>query len=295
MGKYILSCCSTADMSEKFFDERNINYICFHYEVDGVEYSDDLGKSMAFEEFYKKMEQGALTKTSQVNVDEYTTYFGKFLDEGYDILHVCLSSGISGSYNSAMIAKSDLEEKYPDRKLYVVDSINASSGFGLVMDELADLRDAGKSIDELNEWIEENKLYYNAWVLTTDLTYLVRGGRVSKAAGVFGTALNICPIIEVNVEGKLLSRDKVRTKKKAIKALVSKMEELVENGTEYNGKCFISNSACLEDAQAVATLIKERMPSVQDIVINDIGTTIGSHTGPGTVAIFFKGKEKRVN
>lgn len=295
MSKYILSCCSTADMSEEFFSERNINYICFHYEVDGVEYSDDLGKSMAFEEFYKKMEQGALTKTSQVNVDEYTSYFEKFLEEGYDVIHVCLSSGISGSYNSAMIAKSDLEEKYPERKLYVIDSLNASSGFGLVMDELADLRDAGKTIDELNAWIEENKLYYNAWVLTTDLTYLVRGGRVSKAAGVFGTALNICPIIEVNVEGKLLSRDKVRTKKKAIKELVAKMENLAENGTEYSGKCFLSNSACLEDAQAVAALIKEKFPNVKEVLINDIGTTIGSHTGPGTVALFFKGKDKRVN
>ncbi|MBE5925780.1 MAG: DegV family protein [Lachnospiraceae bacterium] len=292
MSKYILSCCSTADMSEEFFYERNINYVCFHYEVDGVEYSDDLGKSMSFEEFYKKMEQGAMTKTSQVNADEYINYFGKFLDEGYDILHVCLSSGISGSYNSAMIAKSDLEEKYPERKIYVVDSLNASSGFGLLMDELADLRDAGKNIDELNEWIEQNKLYYNAWVLTTDLTYLVRGGRVSKAAGVFGTALNICPIIEVNVEGKLLSRDKVRTKKKAIKELVAKMENLAENGTEYSGKCFISNSACLEDAQAVASLIKEKFPNVKEVVISDIGTTIGSHTGPGTVALFFKGKER---
>lgn len=294
MSKYILSCCSTADMSEKFFNERNINYICFHYEVDGVEYSDDLGKSMAFDEFYKKMEQGAFTKTSQVNADEYMNYFDKFLNEGYDILHVCLSSGISGSYNSAMIAKSEMEEKYPDRKIYVVDSLNASSGFGLLMDELADLRDAGKSIDEAKEWIELNKLYYNAWVLTTDLTYLVRGGRVSKAAGVFGTALNICPIIEVNVEGKLLSRDKVRTKKKAIKELVAKMESLAEGGTEYNGKCFLSNSACLEDAQAVATLIKEKFPNLKEVVINDIGTTIGSHTGPGTVALFFKGKE-RVN
>ncbi|MBQ4068272.1 MAG: DegV family protein [Lachnospiraceae bacterium] len=292
MSKYILSCCSTADMSEEFFNERNINYVCFHYEVDGVEYSDDLGKSMSFEEFYKKMEQGAMTKTSQVNADEYINYFGKFLDEGYDILHVCLSSGISGSYNSAMIAKSDLEEKYPERKIYVVDSLNASSGFGLLMDELADLRDAGKNIDELNEWIEQNKLYYHAWVLTTDLTYLVRGGRVSKAAGVFGTALNICPIIEVNVEGKLLSRDKVRTKKKAIKELVAKMENLAENGTEYSGKCFISNSACLEDAQAVASLIKEKFPNVKEVVISDIGTTIGSHTGPGTVALFFKGKER---
>lgn len=294
MSKFILSCCSTADMKEEFFTGRDIKYVCFHYEIDGVEYSDDLGKSMSFADFYKKMEQGAYTKTSQVNVDEYTTFFEKFLNEGYDILHVCLSSGISGSYNSAMIAKSDLEERYPDRKLYVVDSLNASSGFGLIMDKLADLRDEGKNIDEIHDWLEKNKMYCNAWVLTTDLTYLVRGGRVSKAAGMFGTALSICPIIEVNVEGKLLSRDKVRTKKKAIRELVNKMEALADGGAEYTGKCFLSQSACMEDAEAVASLVKERFPSVGEIVINDIGTTIGSHTGPGTIALFFWGKE-RVN
>ena len=137
-------------------------------------------------------------------------------------------------------------------------------------------------------------MYCNAWVLTTDLTYLVRGGRVSKAAGVFGTALNICPIIEVNVEGKLLSRDKVRTKKKAIREMVNKMEALAENGAEYTGKCFLSQSACLEDAETMAALIKERFPSIGDVVINPIGTTIGSHTGPGTIALFYWGKE-RVN
>ena len=294
MSKFVLSCCSTADMTEEFFTKRDVKYVCFHFEIDGVEYSDDLGKSMAFDEFYKKMEQGAYTKTSQVNVEEYTTHFEEYLKEGYDILHVCLSSGISGTYNSAVIAKSEMEEKYPDRKIYVVDSLNASSGFGLIMDKLADLRDEGKNIDEIYEWLENNKMYCNAWVLTTDLTYLVRGGRVSKAAGVFGTALNICPIIEVNVEGKLLSRDKVRTKKKAIREMVNKMEALAENGTEYTGKCFLSQSACLEDAETMAALIKERFPSIGEVVINPIGTTIGSHTGPGTIALFYWGKE-RVN
>lgn len=293
MSKYILSCCSTADMSADYFDSRNIKYVCFHYEMDGVQYIDDLGKSMPFDEFYKKMAEGADTKTSQVNVDEFCTYFETFLKEGYDILHVSLSSGISGSYNSAMIAKSDMEEKYPERKIYVLDSLAASSGFGLLMDRLADLRDEGKSIEEVFEWGEKNKRLCNHWYFSSDLTFYVKGGRISKAAGVFGTALSICPLMDMDKDGKLIPRAKIRTKKKVIREIVNKMVELVENGTEYSGKCFISQSACMEDAKEVAGLIEEKIPALKGkIVINSIGTTIGSHTGPGTVAVFFWGKER---
>mgnify|MGYP000757441331 FL=1 len=140
MAKYILSCCSTADLSKEHFDKIDVKYICFHYELDGVEHSDDLGQTMPFEEFYRKMTEGAATKTSQVNSDEYYDFWKPYLEQGYDILHLTLSSGISGSINSANIAREDLEEEFPDRKLYVVDSLGASSGYGLIMDTLAGMR-----------------------------------------------------------------------------------------------------------------------------------------------------------
>ena len=157
MSSYVISCCSTADLTEEHFSKREISYICFHYKLNDTEYADDLGKSMPFDQFYAAMAAGASTKTSQVNADEFEAYFETFLQDGKDILHVCLSSGISGVLNSAMIAKADLEERYPERKIrdhrkiLIVDSLGASSGYGLLMDRLADLRDEGKTLEEVYE------------------------------------------------------------------------------------------------------------------------------------------------
>ncbi|MBQ9568267.1 MAG: DegV family protein [Lachnospiraceae bacterium] len=294
MSDFILSCCSTADLSKEHFQKRDIRYVCFHFEIDGVSYPDDLGESMDFHEFYKKMADGAMTKTSQVNVDEYVTYFEEFLKEGKDILHLCLSTGISGTYNSAMIARDDLQEKYPDRKIYVIDSLAASAGLGLFMDMLADMRDEGKSIDELKEFAEENRLFIHHWFFTTNLTYLVRGGRVTKTAGFVGNLLNICPLLNVNDEGKLIAREKIRTPKKVIRAAVEKMKEHALNGTDYDGKCYISHSDCIDYVDEEVALIEEAFPKLKGKVnVSYIGTTIGSHTGPGTVALFFFGKDKR--
>ncbi|MBQ7863254.1 MAG: DegV family protein [Lachnospiraceae bacterium] len=289
MSDYILSCCSTADLTKEHFEARDIKYLCFSYELDGTRYADDLGETMSLADFYKAMENGASTKTSQPNVAEYEEYFEGFLKEGKDILHLTLSSGISGAHNSACVARNMLAEKYPDRKIYVVDSLAAASGYGLVMDDLADMRDEGKSIDELHTWIEENKLKMHHWVATTELKYLVRGGRLSKTAGVVGGILNICPIIHVDVNGKLQAGQKVRGKKKAIDELVKMMEEHAENGTNYSGKCFISHSACLEEATALKEQIEAKFPNLKAIEIDNIGTVIGSHTGPGTFVLFFWG------
>ena len=293
MEEFILSCCSTADLTKEHFAKRNINYVCFHYFLDEKQYADDLGQSMSPADFYEAMANGAETRTSQVNVAEYEEYFEQFLQEGRDILHLTLSSGISGAHNSAMVAKNMLEEKYPDRKIYIVDSLAASSGYGLLMDRLADLRDMGKSIDEVYQWAEENKRKVHHWFFSTDLTFFIKGGRVTKTAGFVGTMLNICPLLHVDKEGKLIPKQKVRTKKKVIEAIVKKMEEFAENGMDYNGKCYISHSVCREDADAVAKLIEERFPKLDgNVLVNDIGTTIGSHTGPGTVALFFWGEER---
>ena len=293
MGEYILSCCSTADLTEEHFLKRGISYICFHYELDGVQYMDDLGKSMPFDQFYAAMTNGADTKTSQINVDEFVEYFEPFLKEGKDILHLSLSSGISGVLNSAMIAKDTLEEQYPDRKIYILDSLAASSGYGLLMDKLADLRDEGMGIDELFKWAETNRLKLNHWFFSSDLTFFIKGGRVSKTSGFIGGMLNICPLLNVDYQGRLIPRYKIRTKRKVIQAIVDKMEECIEEGLEYSGKCYISQSACFEDARAVADMIEERFLNLDGkVLINSIGTTIGSHTGPGTVAVFFWGKER---
>lgn len=293
MGDYIISACSTADLTKEQFERFDIKYIYFHYFLDDVQYPDDLGQTMSFDEFYKKMADGSDTRTSQVNVDEFIEFFTPYLEAGKDVLHLTLSSGISGVYNSAMIAKQELEEKFPDRKIIVIDSLCASAGYGLLMAELAEKRDAGATIDELEAWTNANLMKMNHWVLVSDLKYLVKGGRLSKTSGFFGTMLNICPIINVNNEGKLIAREKIRTKKKAIKRMVEIMEEQAEGGLDYSGKCYISQSACMEDAREVADLIEAKFPKLNGkVVINSIGTVIGSHTGPGTTALFFWGKER---
>lgn len=293
MSDYIISCCSTADLSEEHFKSRDIHYICFHYELDGKQYPDDLGKSMKLADFYQAMVDGAETKTSQVNAEEYENYFRGFLEQGKDILHVTLSSGISGSINSAMVAKQTLAEEFPDRKIYVVDSLGASSGYGLLMDRVADMRDSGMSLDDLAKWTEDNRLHLHHWFFSTDLTFYIKGGRVSKTAGFVGSVLNICPLLNMDNLGRLIPRYKIRTKKKVIKTIVDKMEEHAQDGLNYSGKCYISQSACYEDAKEVAKLVEKRFPKLNGKVeINDIGTTIGSHTGPGTVALFFGGDER---
>ena len=293
MSDYIISCCSTADLSEGHFKSRDIHYICFHYELDGKQYPDDLGKSMKLADFYQAMVDGAETKTSQVNAEEYEKYFRGFLEQGKDILHVTLSSGISGSINSAMIAKQTLAEEFPDRKIYVVDSLGASSGYGLLMDRVADMRDSGMSLDDLAKWTEDNRLHLHHWFFSTDLTFYIKGGRVSKTAGFVGSVLNICPLLNMDNLGRLIPRYKIRTKKKVIRTIVDKMEEYARDGRDYSGKCYISQSACYEDARAVADLVEKNFPNLKEPVqINWIGTTIGSHTGPGTVALFFWGRDR---
>ncbi len=293
MANYVLSCCSTADLTKKHFENRDIHYICFHYKLNGVDHPDDLGQTMPFEEFYKKMDEGAETTTSQVNVSEYVEYFSKFLEEGKDILHISLSTGISGTYNSAMNAALIARERYPERKIYIVDSLGASSGYGLLMDKLADLRDSGMSIDEVRDWAEEHKLELNHWFFSTDLKFYIKGGRISKTAGAIGTILGICPLLNMDNEGRLIPRAKIRTKRKVIQEIVKRMEENAEGGLDYSGKCYISQSACMDAAEEVARLVEERFPKLcGKVEINYVGTTIGSHTGPGTVALFFWGKKR---
>ena len=295
MNKFLLSCCSTSDLNVKHYKDRGIRYICFHYFLDGIEHKDDFGETLPISEFYKKMEQGAMTKTSQLNAQDYYNYFENLINEGYkEILHLTLSSGISGTINSARIAVNMINEKYKDVKIYIVDSLAASSGYGLLMEKLADLKDEGKSIEEVRDWAESNRLSINHWFFSTDLKYYVRGGRISKTSGFFGNMLHVCPLLNVNDEGKLIPREKILGKKKVINAIVQKMIENAKDGKDYNDYCYISHSAVFEDAKAVKDKVEDYFPNLKGKVeIFDIGTTIGSHTGPGTVALFFVGKERK--
>lgn len=294
MSNYILSCGSTVDLTREQMKERDIRYVCFHILLDEKDYYDDMGKSLSPEELYEKMINGAQTKTAQVPLNEYIEYFEELLKEGKDILHIDFSSGLSGSYNTAVLAANEVMEKYPERKIYVSDSLAASSGYGLIMETMADMRDAGKSMEELYQWIEENKLRMHHWFFSTDLTFYIRGGRISKTAGIVGSVLNVCPFLNMNDEGKLKPRERLHGKKKAISRIVEMMEKHAENGHGYSGKCYICHSLCIEDAKQVAKLIEEKFPNLDGKVqIYPIGATIGSHTGPGTLALFFWGDERK--
>lgn len=294
MPDYVLTCCSTADMPYEYFQKRNIPFVCFHYNMDGNEYLDDLGHTMSFEEFYGRIAAGAMPTTSLVNVEQFIRFFEPYLKDGKDILHISLSTGLSGSYNSACIAREELLLRYPGLKILIVDSLGASSGYGLLTDTVADMRDYGATFEDVYAWVEENKLNVHHWFFSTDLTHYKRGGRISAASAAVGTLLNICPLLNMSYDGKLIPRTKIRGKKHVIAEIVNMMEVHVQNGTEYSGKCFISNSACYNDARKVADLIEEKFPHLNGpVMINSVGTVIGAHTGPGTVALFFFGDKRK--
>ena len=293
MSEYVITCCSTADMSREFMEENKIPFAMFHYQMDGEEFVDDLYTSITPEAFYQKISDGACPVTSQINAEEYRELFEPILKSGRDVLHMTLSSGISGSINSANVAKQQLEEAYPDRKVIVIDSLGASSGYGLLVTQAVENQKAGLSLMENADWIEQNRLYLHHWFFSTDLTSYIRGGRISRTAGFVGKALNICPLLNMDSEGRLIPRSKCRGKKQVIREIVKRMEEHARDGLAYSGKCYISQSACRADAEEVARLVKERFPKLDgEVQINDIGTVIGSHTGPGTVALFFWGGER---
>ena len=290
---YILSCCTYTDFSAQKMKELDIRYVCTPYMMDGKTYYDDLGETTSYADFYKAMENGAITSTSQLNQDEFAEYFRELLKEGKDIIHVSLSSGLSGVSNSARLAIETMKQEFPERKIYLVDSLAAAAGLGLLMETASDLRAQGMGIEELYNWLEDNKLRLHHWFFTTDLTYFVRGGRVSKASGFIGGVLNICPLMNVSNQGKLIPRAKIRGKKKVFAEIVERMKKHADNGTQYSGKCFMCNSACEDDAKEVAAMIEAQFPNLNGKVqIFTIGTTIGSHTGPGTVAVFFWGDER---
>jgi len=293
--KYVISCCTYPDFTAEKMKELDIKYICTPYILNGEIFYDDLGVKTNYDEFYKAMKEGATTSTFQLNQNDFADYFRELLKDGSDLIHLTLSSGLSGVSNSARLALETMREEFPNQKIYLIDSLAVSVGYGLLLHHMSDLRKEGISIDDLYAWVEENKLNVHHWFFTTDLTHLVKGGRISKASGFIGGVLNICPLLNVNFEGKLTPRNKIRGKKKVISEIVEMMKLHARDGINYNGKCFVSHSACYEDAKTLAGIVEETFPNIDGKVqISSISTTIGCHTGPGTVSLIFWG-DKRVD
>lgn len=284
MSKFVISTDSTVDLPKEFLEEKQVPVVSLSYIIDGATYKD--GEGLTSKEFFDKIREGAMPTTSQVNPDQARELFEPILKEGKDILHIAFTSGLSGTYNSCRIAAEELREEYPDRKLVVIDSLCAASGGGLLLYKALELREQGKSLDEIATWVEDNKLHICHDVTVDDLFHLHRGGRVSKTSAVLGTIIKIKPIIHVNDEGRLVVIGKERGRKKALQTLVERMEEKSQ-GFE-NDIVMITHGDALEDAEYVKGLVQEKF-GITNVMINPIGTVIGSHTGPGVIALFYMG------
>ena len=293
MAAYVITCSSTADLPFSYVLKRQLPFLSFRYSISDQEYLDDLWQSVSAKAFYQRMDGGAMPVTTQVNVAQYIEFFEPFLQQDLDVLHVEFSSGLSGSYQSALMARDELTRRYPDRQLRVLDSLSASSGYGLLVDAACDLRDSGADLQTVHDWLLSHRLTAQHWFFSTDLTHYKRGGRISASAAVIGTLLNICPLMYVNTQGKLIPHSKLRGRRNAIRAMLDRMETTAVHGLAYADKCFISHSDCLEDARQLADAVSERFPKIRGgVQIFDIGAVIGSHTGRGTVALFFFGDKR---
>lgn len=287
MGNYVITVNSTVDLPKEWPEERNIPVMALRYTIDGETYEDMSG--LSHKEFFQKLREGKMAVTTQMNPEEAKEKFEPILKAGNDILHLGFSSGLSGTYNSMRIAAEELAEEYPERKIIVIDTLCACLGEGLLLYYALKRKEEGMTIDELAQWVEENKLHVCHNVTVDDLNHLQRGGRVSKTAAILGTMVQIKPIIHMDNQGCLQVIGKERGRKKSIHKLVDMALKQYE-GYE-NDLVMITHGDCLEDAEYLAGLVREKM-GIQDILINNIGTVIGSHTGPGVLALFCMGNER---
>lgn len=290
MGNYQIITDSTADLTSALIEELDVQVIPLCYMMEGKTYHNiPGGGEMDDPTFYQKLRAGALSTTTQVNSEEFLQVFTPLLEAGKDVLYIAFSSGLSGTYQSAMLAREELKERFPDRRLEVFDSLCASMGEGLLVYYAAKLRSEGKSLDQVLSWLKENALHLCHWFTVDDLNHLKRGGRVSTATAVVGTILNIKPVLHVDNAGHLIPVAKVRGRKQSLDAIVKRMEETAINPAEQ--MVFISHGDCVEDARYVEQQIREKL-GIQQVKIGFIGPVIGAHSGPGTVALFFLGKER---
>ncbi|GAA0792137.1 DegV family protein [Faecalicatena orotica] len=287
MREFVVTVNSTVDLPREWVEERNVPVIPLKYTIDGETYTDMYG--LTGKEFFAKLREGKMSVTSQVNPDEAKEALEPILREGKDILHLGFSSGLSGTYNSMRIAGEELAEEYPDAKIIIIDTLCACMGEGLLLYKVLQMKDAGKGIDEIAQWVEENKLHVCHNVTVDDLNHLHRGGRVSKASAIVGTMVQIKPIIHVDNEGKLQVIAKERGRKKSLNKIVDMAAEQSKGWD--NDIVMITHGDCIEEAEYVAGLVREKM-GVKEVMINNIGTVIGSHTGPGVLAVFCMGNKR---
>lgn len=287
MKNFVITTDTTADLPAEYIEKHRIPLMSLTYTIEGNTYTWENPLPVA--DFYRMMRNGSLPTTSQVNPEEAGALFEQIIKtQDADILHIAFSSGLSGSYNSVRLAAEELSEKYPDHRIIVVDSLCASLGEGLLVHKAVMMKEAGKSLEETAKWVEENKLHVVHNFTVDDLYHLYRGGRVSKTAAFVGTVINIKPMLHVDNEGHLIPLSKVRGRKKSLIALVDAMERQIGSWRDKNDIIFISHGDALEEAEYVASLIKERL-GYDSFLINYVGSTIGAHSGPGTMALFYMG------
>jgi len=281
---------SAANLTNELIDRYDLSILSLLFRVGDKEfYSYIKGEENDIFKFYTMMRNKETITTSQVNREDAYKMFDKLLEEGKDVLYIGFSSALSGSYQAGYLAMEDLRKKYPERKFYAVDTLAASLGEGLLVTYAADLRAAGKSIDEVHQWLLDNRLHLCHWFTVDDLFYLKRGGRISATAAIVGSMLHIKPVMHVDNTGKLVPVTKVRGRKNALDALVNAMEKTAIDAKD--NLVYISHGDCLEDAQYVADQINKKMHP-RDILIHYVDPVIGAHSGPGTVALFFLGTER---
>lgn len=290
MSEYVLITDSSADLSQEMVQELGVTVLPLSFTIQGKTYRNyPDNREMDLPLFYDMLRAGELATTSAVNVAEYTQAVEPILQEGKDVLILAFSSGMSSTYQASVLAAGELREKYPDRKIYTVDTLCASLGQGLLVYLAAQEQRKGKSIEEVRDWAEETKLHLCHQFTVDDLHFLKRGGRISATTAVVGSMLQIKPVLHVDNEGHLINIGKARGRQASLKALVDKMEKTV---TEEGRKTvFISHGDCRKDAVTVADMVRERF-GTQDIRINFVGPVIGAHSGPGTLALFYLGTER---
>ena len=284
MSNYVLITDSASDLPSEIAENLEVEILPMKYMVNDIPCVD---KDFDMENFYNLLRGKALSLTSQTNVEEFSNYFSGYLESGKDILYVGFPLSLSGMNNSARIAARELSEKYPERKIIVIDSVSASIGQGLLVYYAALKKKNGATIDEVADFVNDNKLKFCHWFTVDDLYFLKRGGRISQATAVVGSILNVKPLLSMNDEGKLYVFDKIRGKKKVLDLMSSKIENL---NSDYK-KVFVGHADCLDDAKYVAERRSAENPSL-DVTITHLGPIIGTHTGPGTVALAFVGNSR---
>ena len=287
MRDYVITVNSTVDLPKEWLAERNVPVVPLRYTIDGQTYEDMDGLSS--KEFFQKLREGKMAVTSQVNPEEAKEALEGFVKEGKDVLHLAFSSALSGTCNSMKIAAEKLMEEYPGSKVIVIDTLCACLGEALLLYKTLKQKESGKTLEETAKWVEENKLHICHNVTVDDLNHLHRGGRVSKATAVLGTMVQIKPIIHMDNNGALQVIGKERGRKKALNKIVDMAVKQAEGWD--NDIIMITHGDCIEDAEYVASLVRQKM-GIDNILINNIGTVIGSHTGPGVVAVFCMGNER---